>query len=180
MLAIFSSKIKPQSSRWAEKTPLNILNVDEINSFFSGKVKFINVIRDGRAVTSSNHQTLGQFVGPDLWKRCIYNGLLHDNKNYFKTIRYEDLIQNPNHVLEELSVFLSLSESFDKDKIFSNTRINGIMKNGINGKIGVSKVIPELRKEAISSWETQAPSKNLKEFLADKEALVLNNQLGYE
>ncbi len=178
-LVLFTSKIKPGAKRWAEKTPLNVLNLDQIIDHFSKDVKIINVIRDGRAVTSSNHQSLGQFVTPELWKKCIISGMNVSCPEVLFSLRYEDLVLSPESTLPDLSKFLDLGTPFKLDEIFSHSGINGEMKNQVTGKVGVSRVNPFWDKKSIKSWSNATTSKNLKVFLSDQEAVNLNLSLGY-
>jgi protein-tyrosine sulfotransferase len=112
--------------RWAEKTPLNVRHIDWILERFP-EARFIHVIRDGRDVVCSMRQhpdrrwvdgawvkvhrplSLDQYARR--WVLDTEAGMAHRGDPRYLEVRYEDLVQDPAGVLEEL--LQRLGESFD-------------------------------------------------------------------
>jgi hypothetical protein len=120
---IMSAAAKEQSkTRWAEKTPENILAVPFLYRLFPD-AKFVHIVRDGRDVAISTSQAS--------WKRIAFEGqrirnnyhnalrrwvawitqFLRDAESLgltFFTLRYEDLVLEPPDRLKDLLRFLDL------------------------------------------------------------------------
>lgn len=108
-------------ARWAEKTPRNISRIGAIFRF-SPEARFVHVLRDGRDVASSlrthpRHEVVDSRLVPlDTWKplaACarrwrddIESSRPHWNDPRFHTLRYEDLVRDPESVLRRLMTFL--------------------------------------------------------------------------
>lgn len=97
-----------------EKTPKHILHTDKILNAFP-KAKIISLFRDPRAVAHS--EKCVQFGSPSVfvtskrWRKYVK---MHHNLNaelsdeQYITLRYCDLIQNPESALQKLSSFLGV------------------------------------------------------------------------
>jgi hypothetical protein len=175
---LFSMRIKPTSVRWCEKTPLNILNIKEINQLFKGKVRFINIIRDGRAVVSSYHRRFGYMVKPALWHSCVTAGIENESMSNLHSVRYEDIIQNTEMALQGIQNFLNLKKAFSVNW-FEETAVKGNIKNLENGKIEGSLITKETDVSRLDNWKNSS-SPFLHEFLSNEKYMRLNKRLGYE
>jgi hypothetical protein len=175
---LLSLRIKSSAMCWCEKTPLNILNIDEIQEIYKRKVRFINIIRDGRSVVSSRHSRFGYMVNPELWMKCINAGLSHESLPNFISIRYEDLIKRPEIVLAKLKIFLDLRKDFDAKEWIKKTNIKGNVFSLVNGLPEGSQVVGDVNTSRANAWE-QSQSPQLRTFLNDDRALELNKRLGY-
>jgi len=176
-LYLFSGRIKPTANRWCEKTPLNILNVDEIRRIFKNEVRFINLVRDGRDVVSSYHKRLGYMVKPSLWLRCVEAGQKETDNNDFITVHYEHIVNNPEMTLENLQKFLDLDKPFAIQEWTMNTSINS-NRSLVNGKEMVYQVA-EINKKSMGKWKASS-SPWLTEFLNNETFLKKNSELGYD
>lgn len=116
------------ASRWCEKTPRNVLFVQELAAAFPD-MKFVHVIRDGRDVAASmvargfwpiaaghEHPELAEFHGRITFEKAaaywvtvlalsrkLAAGLPADR---YRELRFEDLIADPITFIEELCSFL--------------------------------------------------------------------------
>jgi len=86
--------ISPQATRWAEKTPANVFYFEDILRHFSGEVRLIEVVRDGRDVVTSHHPSRpGEFwMRSKRWIDAVEaGGRLRDDDRVL-TVRYEDMV----------------------------------------------------------------------------------------
>lgn len=98
--------------KWGNKTPRNILFLDRIRSVFRS-AQFIHVIRDGVDVASS---LLKAGITKDLdaaarrWSWCVTLGEKFASAHPLqcRTIRYEDLVTNPETVVSDICGFLNI------------------------------------------------------------------------
>jgi hypothetical protein len=117
--------IKQNKPIWLEKTPGNAMFADYIYNWMP-KIKYINIIRDGRAVALSlkniafaPENNLKSAL--DRWAKHIITALnvqlKLEMKSYIK-IKYEDLVNDPDNVLRSVCSFLQvqhfkISQRFD-------------------------------------------------------------------
>jgi hypothetical protein len=98
---------------WAEKSPPNIYSLSAfLESFPSGHG--ILIVRDGRDVVCSLIQRgfeFGNAVAIWVLEAALCMSLSKHPR--LKLVRYEDLIQNPREVLEDLTAFLGISPAID-------------------------------------------------------------------
>lgn len=108
-------------ARWAEKTPRNISRIGATFHFFPD-ARFVHVLRDGRDVACSlrthpRHAVVdGKLVPLDTWKPLggcarrwrddIECSRPWWNDSRFHTLRYEELVRQPESVLRRLMAFL--------------------------------------------------------------------------
>ncbi len=98
--------------RWVEKTPRHILHLETLRRTFPDAL-IVRILRDPRDVALSTVKTPWQWAARDLpgallmWRFCDEAGerfLAHDTRSY--TVRYEDLLREPEATLERLCAFL--------------------------------------------------------------------------
>lgn len=105
-------------SIWIEKTPENIRYIDYIEKWLKG-AKFIHIIRNGADVVASLYEITRKH--PDKWRggwsldRCIRRWaedvqLSHSylQKPNHTLVKYEELVDQPRPVLEELCKFIDV------------------------------------------------------------------------
>ncbi len=99
-------------SRWAEKTPANVLYIDRIFAFWP-KAAFIHVVRDPRDVYSSVRRT-GKWSEPEsfakLWvhfMRAYEIGKNSASPKAMIEVRYEDLVADPVSTMSRVLHFLN-------------------------------------------------------------------------
>lgn len=107
---------KPEALRWGEKTPLNALNIEQIDWVFP-QAHYIHILRDGRDVISSMLKAgvLGDGdlqSAAKLWKKSIAKIQSFGNRiattRYFE-VRYEALVQQPEKQVQQICSFLGLT-----------------------------------------------------------------------
>jgi hypothetical protein len=125
--------------RWGDKNNFFLNHIDKLDNLFP-EAKFLHIVRDGRDVACSYRdlvQTKGLYA-PDL-PSSVCGAAIHWRINLNKiqksftkirpdrvlTVRYEDLVQEPREILEQICSFLGL-EFDNRMLLFSeiNTREN--------------------------------------------------------
>ena len=106
--ALLMSDIPPNAKRWCEKTPRNILVVPKILDYFDGRVKIVQIVRDGRDVVTSNHPKYERqyHVSPERWVNDVTIGMRIASLPQVYTFRYEDLVLDYDQTVERLMHFL--------------------------------------------------------------------------
>lgn len=96
--------------RWCEKSPKNVLFFERIIKFFSGRVRLIHIVRDGRDVITSVHpkNPSGYWVSKDRWVQDVSAGLRLEKHPCVLTLRYEDLILDHARQLERICAFVGV------------------------------------------------------------------------
>ena len=93
--------------RWVEKTPKHIRCIEFLKEV-TPHAKFIIIIRDGRDVALSIKKRFGSIdIGARRWVNDNLLGEAYWEDESVKVIRYEDLVEDPRLILEELLVFLN-------------------------------------------------------------------------
>jgi hypothetical protein len=98
---------------WGQKTPRFIRSYKTLKHYFHN-IKFINIIRDPRAVVNSfkNSQSHNSYIPHIIkrWKNDVNHGInLQDSDpNNCLTIKYEDLIESPEQTLQDICNFLNI------------------------------------------------------------------------
>lgn len=103
------SRPKPGDTwRWSEKSPANVFYFQQILEYFSGRVRLVQIVRDGRDVVSSLHPARPNepWVSVDRWKASVTAGLAFTSDPRVLTIRYEDLVLDYERTARELFAFL--------------------------------------------------------------------------
>jgi hypothetical protein len=170
-----------------EKTPDYVRYLPLLHGLFP-EARIIHLIRDGRNVALSTLEWARHDKGPGrfqlwhedpvgvcaLWWRWQVtsgrrDGTLLGSDRYYE-VRYEDLVHQPERVLQDLSSFLGLPFAAQMLKFYEGkTRT----KPGISAKKAWLPPTPGLRE-----WQTQMAARDVELF----EALAgdLLNELGYE
>jgi tetratricopeptide (TPR) repeat protein len=103
-------------SIWAEKTPNNIYCAEQFLSTYP-EGRFIQVLRDGRDVCLSLNQRRNFSLQDAVtrWVSAVEAGLRIQDHKRFYTVRYEDLVYDPEATLTALLEWLGLS--FEPDML---------------------------------------------------------------
>ncbi len=117
---------KQGASRWAECTPLHLLNLPLIKQVVPDAL-VVHIIRDGRDVTASLHR-IG-WIRPFRWDRsraCLvpaifWRWIVGKGRRYGKAmgndymeVHYEDVVQNPRETLARIGKFIEQDLDYDK------------------------------------------------------------------
>lgn len=117
---------------WLEKTPEHINYVEQFLKYIEG-IKVIHVIRDGRDVVASLYEACKKY--PESWKgfetinKCIYYynrsilkslNYIGNKQNFF--LNYDQLVETPVNIINQISNFVELDLSVDISNIDSSDR----------------------------------------------------------
>ena len=104
-----------QSTIWVEKTPRNIYYFQQLYSMLEGRVFLIEIVRNGLDVILSRHSSKleSYWVDQDRWIHEVELGRSYQGLFPFLTIRYEDLVTDPQSVIDSLRNFTGF-EFFSK------------------------------------------------------------------
>ncbi len=162
---VLKNNIRDIDVSLCEKSPRNILNIDDILEYFGENVKIINIVRDGRDVVTSIHpKDPNKFwVTPERWVCSLERGLLYENHSRVLAIRYEDLIDDFNTVLIKICNFINL-EYTDSIKQYH--------KNATLSKIHNKKVEAPY-KDSINRWKEKKYKDIIEELLSNERAVEL-------
>jgi hypothetical protein len=167
--------------RWGDQTPPYIRYVPILNKIFPTS-QFIHLIRDGRDVALSTQKTWGgnqrPFIDPyysfSNWCKDIERGkeaerLLGTDR--YMEVRYEDLVQQPQQMIEQICAFLGEEPHPD---MLNHTRI----ARKIIWPIGPVKVREPISTASVQRWKTEMSLFDKK--VADRVAGSTLSALGYE
>lgn len=163
--------------RYCEKTPGNIRHVDQLNELFQGRLRCINIVRDGRDVVTSRHpENPGDYWVPiKRWVRDVKFGLKAQNKGLALTIKYEDLVAEPLRVIRTICEYLDepfYPAMMEYEK--NDTPLTTITKHAWNA------VARPINAASVRKWERPEHRARIEEFYNNAEAVSLLHQLGYE
>ena len=171
--SILRNKVPNSAVRWLEKTPANVLNFLRINDFYSGKAKFIHIVRDGRDVTTSIHPKAPDrfWVPIERWILTVNKGLDMLQHPNVLTIKYEELTNETEETVRKICSFLSLEYSDDIVHWANNTQIKkdpawfGKVKN--------------VHSHSTGRWKEERFKTHLQKFNALPEAIATLERAGY-
>ncbi len=174
---ILKSDISEEVTRWCEKTPRNVLYFDKILSFFKGKVKLINIVRDGRDVllSYSPNSSDSYHVDSDRWIRDVSAGLKYINHPQVLTIKYEDLILSYSKTMEKVCEFIGEKFSDELKDWVKNAKL----ENSFVQKNAWFSPIQGLHSNSIGKWKKPENRKRIGEVMKNKEVVKLLKKLNY-
>ena len=162
-------------TRWVEKTPQNINNIEKIRTHFHDFI-FIHVLRDFRDVYTSwkqsNKYDINYFIDEVKKTYQLFLSQQKTIESKLYQIKYEDLVQNPKQEMSNLLSFLGEKIEFE---CFNN--------NSEKSKIEFQKVNKLYKKESVTltSLQEEINIKKIgfyKKLLDPKEILLLEKELG--
>lgn len=165
--------IPSSKTRFAEKTPGNIRHIQEINAFFDEHVMFINIVRDGRDVVTSQHPSKpGEYFVPiERWIEDIRFGIAAQNMPNVYTIKYEDLVANTAQSIQGICEFLGepyIPEMLEYQK---HTNVKDFLAWGDGAK--------PIHTGSLYKWRKPEHADRLRLFYENQDAAMLIRQLGY-
>jgi hypothetical protein len=167
-------------SRYAEKTPINVLHIDLLATAFP-EAKFIHLIRDGRDVALSYLDTdFGVDTLADAaiyWRRFVRAGRRGGRMaglDRYREVRYEELVARPETVLRSLCDFLELA--FDERMLRYHGRAEAMLQNTSHRDHHSRIALPPT--QGLRDWRRDMDMGSVEFF----EALAgdLLDELGYE
>jgi len=167
-------------SYWVDHTPRNIADFDHLKQVFP-EARFVNLIRDGRAVAAS---MMPLEWGPNTpaacahrWVRDVGTGLaaVHRHPDDVTTIYYEDLVLDPVKTMNRVFAFLDLEKRVDKveDLISKAEFLPAYAAAGQHRDVGRPP-----NASSIDKWRERLTAKQIGEF--EYVAGPLLRMLGYD
>ena len=159
--------------RWCEKTPMNVHFAEQLIDYFGDGFRFINLVRDGRAVVTSRHPVEPDeyWVPAERWERDVAAGRRVENHPQVLTVRYEDLTTDYRSALLEICSFIDepYAETFD-----SYPETATIHKSG-----AWFKDASEVENRAPRRWEKEEHQEVIEDLLNRKKAVGHLQHYGY-
>lgn len=167
--------IPRSKTRYCEKTPANIRHVEEIMAFYRGRMRFINIFRDGRDVVTSRHphNPHGYWVPIRRWVRDVKFGLKAERKGLAYSIRYEDLVSKPEETLIKLCDYISEPYTPDLLSYDLTSPLNKVTSDAWGGSAR------PIDCSSICKWQRPEHRARIQELYNDPAAVALLEQLGY-
>ena len=167
----FDKKLTAEK-RWCEKTPRNIYYFEKIKDLFDGKVELVEIIRDGRDVILSKHSSNNEnfWVSIERWVYEVSIGRKIQSSTKHHVIKYEDLVSNCEKYIEKLSKNIGIQAPYDWENWTTKTNLKNNFAFGGNVK--------PIFNSSVRKWEKDSTGR-VNEFMKNKEAVNLLNQLGY-
>jgi len=109
----YAAQMFPDAKIWGDQSPINTFSLPYLNRLFP-EAKYIHLLRDGRDVVSSMVKQMGDryiYEAIIRWKTSIKRTRQFQkviDANQYLEVRYEDLVQEPEQNLEEISLFLGI------------------------------------------------------------------------
>ena len=167
------NKIPEYVTRWCSKAPSNIRYISEIMQYFNNRVKFIHIIRDPRDVVLSKHPKKEDryWVSPERWLKDVRRGLAYKDHPNVLTIKYEDLIEQPDKTIDKICWFIDENECEKLHNWREHTKIK--RSQALFGKI------KPLHKKSIGKWKENADEAQIDQLMNDEEIRQTMKDCGY-
>lgn len=166
-------KLSPEYDRWCEKTPRNVLYIRRILNLLGEKTRFIQMVRDGRDVITSHHPSdpAEYWVNVQRWVQDVSAGVKYEDHPQVLTVRYEDLVNNYDQVMEIICNFIDV----EKDKnLLDFPRAARIKQN----EAWFQEAAP-INPQSIGRWKDLKYKKKIDELYADQRAVELLDHFRY-
>ncbi len=167
--------IPPHARRWCEKTPRNVRNYAEIIDYFGPDVRIINIVRDGRDVTTSFHRddTDTPMMDHDKWAEYVNLGRSMEDHPQVLTIRYEDLVLDLVNTAKRICEHTGLAYT----DAFERYPDSAGLKEHRGGWVGKARPVSP---ESIGRWRDPQFSDRIRTFHNDPLCMELLEHYGYE
>ncbi|MBN1132299.1 MAG: sulfotransferase [Bacteroidales bacterium] len=172
--SLLVNRIPKQAKRWCEKSPSNIHHIQDIDSYFGGNFRFLQIIRDGRDVVLSRHPVARDtyWVSPERWVLDVSTGMKYTDHPNVYTLKYENLVQDFKKSVEGICSFLGIPVS---EEILNWHKHAAVTRN----RAYYSRV-KELSGDSIGKWKQPQNQERIAAFMNNPEAVRLLECLGYK
>jgi hypothetical protein len=147
-----------QTKYICNKEPLNIKKIDFYKNTFANS-KFIYILRDGREASyailknmkyKKTFKKLYQILNRwNKWNRLYYPLCVKAGKEHCKLVRYEDLVQKPVQVMQEVVNFLGISWT---DKFLEHHKYIGTDIKIAKGEQSLYGIKNEINNKSLGNW----------------------------
>ncbi|MFX0134190.1 MAG: sulfotransferase [Candidatus Hodarchaeota archaeon] len=159
--------------RWCEKTPKNVIFFAKILKYFKKNVRLIHIIRAGRDTILSRHpiNPSKYWSSTKRWISDVKAGLKFKDHPQVLTIKYEDLVLKFKETIIKICNFI--------DEEVNEEIMNWHKYATVRKHIALAGEIKPIQKNAIGKWKHAEDNVRIREFLDNKDAINLLEQLGY-
>ncbi len=171
--SLLINRIPDEAKRLCEKSPSNIHHIDDIEHYYNGNFRFIQIIRDGRDVVLSTHPTAKNrfWVNPQRWVNDVSKGLEYRNHPKVHTVYYEDLVKRFDETIRKICTFLNMDVC---DEILQWQRYAKVTRNR-----AYFEGLKALSDQSIGKWRNTRYKERVNELLTYPGADELLTQLQY-
>lgn len=170
------AQIAPSASRVVEKTPKNVQNYGGILRYFGDRVRIVNLVRDGRdVVLSRSPRDRREFhVAPTRWVDDVTAGLRHESHSQIRTVRYEELVGDPDGTMRAIFEFLGEGWEPVVEQYLAGPPT--AVERRANGE-STPRRLPDTA--SVERWRTMPDASPVQELLAIPQARALLDRYGY-
>jgi len=170
---LLTHKIPHECNRWCEKTPKNVIFFGPILDYFKDRVCIIHIIRDGRDVITSKHpdKQTKFWVPAERWINDVGAGLKFENHPQVLTLKYEDLVIEPEETIKSICSFID--EDFSKS-LLSHAEHTHIKRD----KAWFGEAEP-LHQRSVGKWKRPEFKERIEEFMQNPDAVRLLKYFKY-
>ena len=162
------------ATRWAEKTPRNVLSFGAILDHFGEDVRLIHIVRDGRDATTSRHlrDPATYYYDAGSWAATVSHGLQFRDHPQVTLVRYEDLVLDFAATTARLCTFLDepvdrqIVDWFNHASVRTHTAWRGSVQSMYDTSIG--------------RWRRPEHARQVELFYKNARAMALLAELGYD
>lgn len=175
--ALGSEQSLPSCTRWCEKSPANIFYFKDILNYFSGNVKLIYIIRDGRDVVSSMHpgNSAKPWVSIERWVEAVEEGYRYKDDKRVLTIRYEDLITDFENTIKRVCEHIGVNA----DTNIMNWHQHATIKSSVNL---IGNAVNKITNKSIRKFERDdfKHPQIIDEFMSNERAVYFLKHYSYK
>lgn len=157
---------KKKINRWGEKTPGHFEYIDYLLRDFD-TTRIINIIRDPRDVFLSLSKVDWSNKNPLTfclrYKKNIEVVKKYINSNYFKLIKYEDLVANPEDNMKEICFFMDITYS---NKIIKNFNKSENINYDVLKEPWKANNAGKLNQSNFGKWKKDISNKKIYSFIS--------------
>jgi len=170
---ILLHKVARSVTRWCEKTPKNVREIDKIINYFNDDILLIHIIRDGRDVMLSRHPVDPNqyWISPERWINDVKAGLKYKDHPKMLTIKYEDLILNYRDKILEICNFISEECTDEMYNWFKHTNIT--RNKAWNASV------QQLHYKSIGKWKNKENEQRVEEIMSNGAVVALLIEFNY-
>mgnify|MGYP001545907426 CR=1 FL=1 len=170
--SLLVNKIPKTAQRWCEKRPYNVLYIKEILEYWP-QAKFIHIVRDARDVLTSHHPQAPNryWVKPERWIRDVSAGYAFRNHQQVYTLKFEDLVENPNDQIKSICKFI--------DEPYTDEMKNWYEYATVRSNRAWFSELQQIHKKSLKKWQRPEHKTRLSELEANPQIIQLQKLIGY-
>ncbi len=170
---LLTHRIPRTAHRWCEKTPHNVQYFRQIIAYYSGQVRLIHLVRDGRDVITSRHPYRPEryWVSISRWVDDVGAGVAFMDSPLVLTIRYEDLIGDYERTIERVCEHIGEPCPAQMYDWYANTTLRTSRH--------WFEPVQRHHAKSIGRWRKPEHAERVRELMAEPRAVALLSRFGY-